>query len=113
MAKKKEDTVEPLYNYAVAIPVHSEYKRKQVYKALRGFCSCEISSPDSNTIKIQFFGETDSKCELDLALLKHKIKGTKAAKEQWVISKEPIQFRVGDLKFHAVSRNCVLSVEAF
>lgn len=35
MAKKKEDTVEPLYNYAVAIPVHSEYKRKQVYKALR------------------------------------------------------------------------------
>lgn len=115
MAKaKKEDTVEQLYDYTITVPVPSDYKRKQVYDAMRGFSSCEISSPDGGNIQIKFFGITESACDLRRAVLVNRVKhrrGNKAA--GWMDERTPVRFRVDDSVFSVLSRNGQLSVELY
>ncbi len=114
MAKaKKEDTVEQLYDYSIAVPVTSAYKRKQVYDAMRGFSSCEISSPDGGTLKIKFFGLTESACDLRRAVLLNRIKHRRRTAPNWEYERTPVRFRVEDSVFSVVSRNCQLSVELY
>lgn len=111
---KKEDTVEQLYDYTITVPVTSAYKRKQVYDAMRGFSSCEISSPVGGTLRIKFFGLTESACDLRRAILVNRVKhrpGNKAA--GWMDERTPVKFRVGDSVFSVLSRNGQLSVELY
>lgn len=109
---KKEDTVEQLYDYSITVPVPSAYKRKQVYDAMRGFSSCEISSPDGGHIKVKFFGLTDSACDLRRAILMNKVKHRKNDNFlDWKYERTPLKFRVEDTMFSVVSRNGQMSVE--
>lgn len=109
---KKEDTVEPLYDYSIAVPVTSAYKRKQVYGAMRGFSGCEIGSPDAGTLKIKFFGVTGSGCELRRAILASRVKHRRGnTPAVWTDERTPVKFRVGDCTFAVVSRNGEVSVE--
>ena len=110
---KKEDTVEQLYDYSITVPVASAYKRKQVYDAMRGFSSCEISSPDGGTLKIKFFGLTESACDLRRAVLLTNVKNRRGTPRNWEYERTPVKFRVGDCVFSVVSRNCQLSVELY
>ncbi len=110
---KKEDTVEQLYDYSITVPVASAYKRKQVYDAMRGFSSCEISSPDGGTLKIKFFGLTESGCDLRRAVLMTNIKHRRGTPRNWEYERTPVRFRVEDNVFSVVSRNCQLSVELY
>lgn len=110
---KKEDTVEQLYDYSITVPVTSAYKRKQVYDAMRGFSSCEISSPDGGTIKIKFFGLTESACDLRRAILLTNVKHRRGTPRNWEYERTPVRFRVEDSVFSVVSRNCQLSVELY
>ena len=108
---KKEDTVEQLYDYSITVPVASAYKRKQVYDAMRGFSSCEISSPDGGTLKIKFFGLTESACDLRRAVLLTNVKNRRGTPRNWEYERTPVKFRVGDCVFSVVSRNGTMSVE--
>ena len=111
---KKEDTVEQLYDYSITVPVASAYKRKQVYDAMRGFSSCEISSPDGGTLKIKFFGLTESACDLRRAILVNRVKHRRGEKSTgWTDERTPVRFRVEDSVFSVVSRNGQLSVELY
>lgn len=110
---KKEDTVEQLYDYSITVPVTSAYKRKQVYDAMRGFSSCEISSPDGGTLKIKFFGLTESACDLRRAVLLTNVKNRRGTPRNWEYERTPVRFRVEDSVFSVVSRNCQLSVELY
>jgi hypothetical protein len=110
---KKEDTVEQLYDYSITVPVASAYKRKQVYDAMRGFSSCEISSPDGGTLKIKFFGLTESACDLRRAILLTNVKNRRGTPRNWEYERTPVRFRVEDSVFSVVSRNCQLSVELY
>ena len=110
---KKEDTVEQLYDYSITVPVPSAYKRKQVYDAMRGFSSCEISSPDGGTLKVKFFGLTESACDLRRAILLNRTKHRRGTLRNWEYERTPVRFRVDDCVFTVVSRNGQLSVELY
>lgn len=91
MTNKKASTVEPLYDYSITIPVPSDYKRKQVYTAMRGFSGCEISSPDEGTLKIKFFGLTESDCNMRRAILLTQIKHPRGTLRNWEYERTPVK----------------------